>query len=309
MAKGITERLLPARGHGRRATRSSPPSPPTRPTPAGCATSTRSAAIPPAARSRSRRSRSWRRRACSSARRRVGADLLARLRDALGDHPLVGDVRGRGLLIGIELVADQATRAPAERAVTAGILAAAQQRGLLVGRNVDTAAGLDNVIALAPPAVADRRGRSTTSSTCWARCSRSTRARRLTSMKVFAGGTVVTAEGSFRADVAVEGETIAAVGRRPAARRRRGDRRLRRARDAGLHRRPHAPRHAVRRHDDRRRLGHRARAAALAGGTTTIVDFSLQDVDGTLDGGGRDVAGQGGVRPGSTSACTSRSRT
>ena len=43
----------------------------------------------------------------------LGADLLARLRDALGDHPLVGDVRGRGLLIGIELVADQATRAPA----------------------------------------------------------------------------------------------------------------------------------------------------------------------------------------------------
>ena len=81
----------------------------------------------------------------------VGADLLARLRDALGDHPLVGEVRGRGLLIGIELVADQATRAPAARAVSAGIVAAAQQRGLLVGRNVDTAAGLDNVIALAPP--------------------------------------------------------------------------------------------------------------------------------------------------------------
>jgi taurine-pyruvate aminotransferase len=35
--------------------------------------------------------------------------------------------------------------------VSAGIVAAAQQRGLLVGRNVDTAAGLDNVIAVAPP--------------------------------------------------------------------------------------------------------------------------------------------------------------
>jgi taurine-pyruvate aminotransferase len=83
--------------------------------------------------------------------RTLGADLLARLRDALGDNPLVGDIRGRGLLIGIELVADRATRAPAERAVSAGLVAAAQGRGLLVGRNVDTAAGLDNVIALAPP--------------------------------------------------------------------------------------------------------------------------------------------------------------
>jgi len=81
----------------------------------------------------------------------LGADLLERLRDALSDHPLVGDVRGRGLLLGIELVADRATRAPAARAVSAGLVAAAQKRGLLVGRNVDTAAGLDNVIALAPP--------------------------------------------------------------------------------------------------------------------------------------------------------------
>ena len=83
--------------------------------------------------------------------RTLGASLLARLREALGEHPLVGDVRGRGLLIGIELVADRATRAPAPRAVSAGLVAAAQGRGLLVGRNVDTASGLDDVIALAPP--------------------------------------------------------------------------------------------------------------------------------------------------------------
>ena len=37
----------------------------------------------------------------------MGARLLARLREALHRHPLVGDIRGRGLLIGIELVADR----------------------------------------------------------------------------------------------------------------------------------------------------------------------------------------------------------
>ena len=63
----------------------------------------------------------------------------------------MGDIRGRGLLIGIELVADHATRAPAASAVSGGLVAAAQKRGLLLGRNVDTAAGLDNVLALAPP--------------------------------------------------------------------------------------------------------------------------------------------------------------
>jgi len=81
----------------------------------------------------------------------AGADLLARLRRALGDHPLVGDIRGRGLLIGIELVTNRETRAPAPLATSAGAMAAAQRHGLLLGRNADTAAGLDNVLALAPP--------------------------------------------------------------------------------------------------------------------------------------------------------------
>jgi adenosylmethionine-8-amino-7-oxononanoate aminotransferase len=81
----------------------------------------------------------------------VGARLLERLRDALDSHPLVGEVRGRGLLIGIELVADRVTRAPAHLADSAGLVAAAQRHGLLLGRNSDTAAGLDNVLQLAPP--------------------------------------------------------------------------------------------------------------------------------------------------------------
>lgn len=41
---------------------------------------------------------------------RVGAYFLERLRNALADHPYVGDVRGEGLLIGVELVADKASR-------------------------------------------------------------------------------------------------------------------------------------------------------------------------------------------------------
>ncbi len=81
----------------------------------------------------------------------MGEQLLARLQDALGGYSLVGEVRGRGLLIGIELVADQLTRAPAAREDSVGLVADAQRRGLLIGRNADTVAGLDNVLALAPP--------------------------------------------------------------------------------------------------------------------------------------------------------------
>jgi 4-aminobutyrate aminotransferase len=43
----------------------------------------------------------------------VGEFMLERLRGWVKTHPLVGDVRGRGLMIGIELVKDKATREPA----------------------------------------------------------------------------------------------------------------------------------------------------------------------------------------------------
>ena len=44
---------------------------------------------------------------------RVGEFILERLRGWVATHPLVGEVRGRGLMIGIELVKDKATREPA----------------------------------------------------------------------------------------------------------------------------------------------------------------------------------------------------
>src|SRR5690606_11612980 len=45
----------------------------------------------------------------------VGAHLMARVRTLMEKHALVGDVRGRGLMIGIELVRDRQTK---ERATT-----------------------------------------------------------------------------------------------------------------------------------------------------------------------------------------------
>lgn len=67
----------------------------------------------------------------------VGEATLTMLREALGSHPNVGDIRGRGLMIGIELVADRGTK---ERAIAMRdeVVQEAFKRGLLIlgaGRN------------------------------------------------------------------------------------------------------------------------------------------------------------------------------
>lgn len=45
---------------------------------------------------------------------KLGEELLSRLRTVLQDHPYVGDIRGRGLFVGIEFVADRETKTPFE---------------------------------------------------------------------------------------------------------------------------------------------------------------------------------------------------
>ena len=79
----------------------------------------------------------------------MGGFLLARLAELAARHQIIGDVRGRGLMIGIELVRDRQTkeRAASERDA---LVQAAFRRGLLV-----LAAGASTV-RLSPPLVITR---------------------------------------------------------------------------------------------------------------------------------------------------------
>jgi adenosylmethionine-8-amino-7-oxononanoate aminotransferase len=90
--------------------------------------------------------------------REVGALLGRRLQERLGGHPHVGDVRGRGLFWGVELVADRSTKAPFDpaRRVNARVKQAAFDAGLLcypMGGTLDGRRG-DHVL-LAPPFTID----------------------------------------------------------------------------------------------------------------------------------------------------------
>lgn len=84
----------------------------------------------------------------------MGKRLDRRLRDRLGQNAHVGDIRGRGLLRAVELVADRETKAPFDPALElhARIKAAAMTRGLMVypmGGTIDGRVG-DHVL-IAPP--------------------------------------------------------------------------------------------------------------------------------------------------------------
>jgi 4-aminobutyrate aminotransferase-like enzyme len=63
---------------------------------------------------------------------RVGAVLLNGLRTLQEKYQFIGDVRGKGLMIGMDLVSDRRTKTPLSSAVTESIFLAALRRGLLV---------------------------------------------------------------------------------------------------------------------------------------------------------------------------------
>ena len=91
----------------------------------------------------------------------LGRYLDRALRERFGRHPNVGDIRGRGLLMALELVADRDDKRPFDPAlrVHARIKAEAMQRGLMVypmGGTIDGERG-DHVL-LAPPYIIDETG-------------------------------------------------------------------------------------------------------------------------------------------------------
>jgi adenosylmethionine-8-amino-7-oxononanoate aminotransferase len=82
------------------------------------------------------------------------SDAFFRSAREILDHPMVGEIRGKGFFMGIELVADRATRepVPADRSLYRRVADEAFSRGLIIGANHG---GIDGVrgdhVSLAPP--------------------------------------------------------------------------------------------------------------------------------------------------------------
>lgn len=85
----------------------------------------------------------------------MGEYLLDKLQRLL-EHPNVGDVRGKGLLLGVELVKDKIGKAPLESDAVASVPRYCMDKQVIIGRNTNTIPGFTNVLILAPPLVMSR---------------------------------------------------------------------------------------------------------------------------------------------------------
>ena len=80
--------------------------------------------------------------------------LGERLREELTElegHPNVGDVRGRGLMFGIEVVEDKESKQPASTLMMDRLISGCKEDGLILRYNRDTTPGVNNVLVVAPP--------------------------------------------------------------------------------------------------------------------------------------------------------------
>ncbi|RLL43808.1 aspartate aminotransferase family protein [Oceanobacillus piezotolerans] len=80
----------------------------------------------------------------------LGERLLNEL-DELKIHPYIGDIRGIGLVVGIEIVEDKHTKEPGSKERVGKLIADCKDRGLIIGKNGDTVSGYNNILTLSPP--------------------------------------------------------------------------------------------------------------------------------------------------------------
>ncbi len=80
----------------------------------------------------------------------VGDYLMDGLKALKEKYQIVGDVRGKGLFCGIELVKDRATREPVDEAVAGALVGACLKEGVIIGKTSRSFRDLNNTVCMAP---------------------------------------------------------------------------------------------------------------------------------------------------------------
>jgi len=86
----------------------------------------------------------------------MGDYLMEQLRGLQNKYAVIGDVRGKGLFCGFELVKDRLTKEPVEEGMLAAIAGDCMQQGVVIGRTNRSLSGLNNTVCLSPALIATR---------------------------------------------------------------------------------------------------------------------------------------------------------
>ena len=87
---------------------------------------------------------------------KVGGYLFTELKSLADQHSIIGDVRGKGLFVGLELVKDRISKQPVDESVVIAIAADCMANGVIIGRTNRSFRDFNNTIALSPALIATR---------------------------------------------------------------------------------------------------------------------------------------------------------
>jgi len=84
----------------------------------------------------------------------MGDRMLGNLAELMEKHKVIGDVRGKGLFLGAELVADRGTKEPVSEKDVGAVVAACGAQGVIIGATNRSVPGLNNTLCFSPALIA-----------------------------------------------------------------------------------------------------------------------------------------------------------
>ena len=86
----------------------------------------------------------------------MGAHMIENLNALAEKHPVIGDVRGKGLFCGAELVADRASKEPADEKKVQAVVADCMAQGVIIGATNRSLPGFNNTLCFSPALIATK---------------------------------------------------------------------------------------------------------------------------------------------------------
>jgi taurine-pyruvate aminotransferase len=84
----------------------------------------------------------------------MGERMITNLRTLQDKHAVIGDVRGKGLFVGAELVSDRASREPMDEKKVQAVVADCMAQGVIIGATNRSLPGFNNTLCFSPALIA-----------------------------------------------------------------------------------------------------------------------------------------------------------